>query len=153
VRSRAFIVAFHKEIGPETVAAGVNAHMPADYVEMAGTHEFFVVEDKGSRVGFFTFKRVDRTTAEISLVYVDLDHLGKGIGSRCIGYIEVWIGSTWPEVGTLFLDTIIPKYNGGFYEKMGFEPAGEAVCRFPGCQVRAVRFEKTLPRRDGTRQE
>lgn len=144
VRSRAYILEFYDELGPEAVAACVNAYMPADYVGMAQGQELFVVESDHVPVGFFTIARHDRISAEIPLIFVELELLGRGIGSWCMRYIEEWVRENWAEVTRLFLDTIIPKYNGGFYRKMGFEQIGESVCRFPGIRIPAVRFAKQV---------
>jgi GNAT superfamily N-acetyltransferase len=144
VRSRAFIIEFYDELGPSAVAAGVNAYMPSDYVQMSEEQEFFVAEFDHSPVAFFTLRREDLSSAEIPLIYLDLDYLGKGIGSWCIQYLEDWVKQNWIEVTTLFLDTVIPKYNGGFYRKMGFESTRECYCEFSGYRVPAIRFEKRL---------
>jgi GNAT superfamily N-acetyltransferase len=143
-RARAFIVEFYSEVGPVAVAAGVNAHMPGDYVRMAESSEFFIVEDEGSPVGFFMLKRVDRTTAELALIYLSTHARGKGVGRWCMQHIEQRTQSTWPEVTTLWLDTIVPGYNGGFYSRVGFRPTGESACRYPDLDVPAVRYEKRL---------
>jgi len=111
---------------------------------MSDEGEVFVVEEGEDRVGFFTLKRTSRTRAELPLIYLDLDHVGKGIGTRCIEYIEEWIRAHWGEVSALFVDTIIPNYNGGFYRKVGFRQVGETACDFPDASVPAIRFEKQL---------
>ncbi len=144
VRARAFILAFRDELGPEAVAAAVNAYMPSDYVRMAESHTFFVVEEAGNRIGFFTLRRLDQRTAEIPLIYVELDQIGRGIGTWCMQSIEAWIASHWPDVSALVVDTVIPRYNGGFYHKMGFRPVGETKCHFPDGDVKAIRFDKSL---------
>lgn len=144
IRSAAFIQKFHRELGARATADGVNAYMPADYVRMAQTMPFFVAEDNGGVIGFFTIKRKDTRVAEIPLIYIDLDQIGKKIGQTLIGYIEQWVIANWPEVTTLVVDTVIPEYNGGFYKKAGFVPAGDAVCTFATIQVRALRLEKKL---------
>lgn len=144
VRNSAYIVEFYQELGPHAVAAGVNAYTPADYARMSDEGEVFIVEVGEHPVGFFTLKRASRTRAELPLIYLDLGHMNKGIGRQCIRYIEDWIRSNWSEVSTLFVDTIIPNYNGEFYRKAGFRQVGETVCEFPEQSVPAIRFEKQL---------
>ena len=144
IRASAFIHEFYDEIGPEAVAAGVNAYMPGDYIRMAQRVAFFIIEEDNRRIGFFTVKRVNETTAELPLIYLDLNHLGKGIGSQCIRFMEEWILSHWTEVDTFFVDTVIPEYNGAFYQKMGFAPEGEVACHFPDLTVSALRLSKRL---------
>ena len=113
---------------------------------MAEGMPFFVVEDKGSAVGFFTIRRLDDTTAEIPLIYVDLRHLGKGIGMACIGFIEKWLATHWKKVERLIVDTVIPQYNSGFYQRAGFAPIGQTLCEFPDSKVPALRLCKGLKR-------
>jgi len=144
IRSAAFIQKFHQELGARATAAGVNTFMPDDYVRMAETAPFFVAEDSGRVIGFCTIERKDTRVAEIPLIYIELNQLGKQIGQILIEYIEQWVTANWPEVTTLMVDTVIPKYNGGFYKKVGFIPAGDAICTFAELQVRALRFEKKL---------
>jgi GNAT superfamily N-acetyltransferase len=144
VRNRAYRVEFRHELSPQEIAAATNAYLPADYVRMSRDGKVFVVEEGQEPVGFFTLKRTGPTRAELPLIYLDSEHMGKGIGRRCIAYLEDWIRSNWSEVSTLFVDTIIPDYNGGFYRKAGFTQVGETVCPFPEGGVPAIRFEKQL---------
>ncbi len=88
--------------------------------------------------------RIDDKTVEIPLIYFDLKYIGKGYGSETMRFVEEWIRENWPAVKKIFLDTIIPKYNGGFYNKIGYKELGESKCIFPGKEVSATRFEKKL---------
>ena len=144
IRSEAFIRRFYNELGARTTSAGVNAFMPNDYVRMAQTTPFFVVEDSRSVIGFFTIKRKDALTAKIPLIYIDLNQLGKKIGRTLIEYIEHWVTANWPEVTALIIDTVIPEYNSGFYRKVGFTPVGNSNCDFPDMKVPALRLEKKI---------
>ena len=144
MRSNAFIQKFYGELKPEDVAAAVNAFMPNDYIRMAAEMPFFIAEQDGTPVGFFALKRRDPSTAELPLIYIDLENLGQGIGSDCIDYIERWLSSSWREVNTLIVDTVIPKYNGGFYKKVGFVPSEDTFCEFGGRKVKALRLVKKI---------
>ena len=144
LRSNAFIQKFHHELSPQDIAFAVNAYMPNDYIRMAEGMPFFVVEESDNVIGFFNLKREGSRTAELPLIYIDLDNLGKGIGSACIEYIERWLSSNWKEVTTLIVDTVIPKYNRKFYEKVGFEPLGDTYCEFLGYRIKALRLAKKL---------
>jgi GNAT superfamily N-acetyltransferase len=143
-RSAAFIEKFYDEIGPQIVSLCVNAYMPDDYIEFARNMKIFILEDSGEQLGFVTVKRIEKEVAEIPLIYLSLDSLGKGYGRRSIEYIEEWVKNNWQDVNKLFVDTIVPNYNGGFYQKMNFIEAGESVCVFSGKKVRAKRFEKLI---------
>ncbi|MCP4694777.1 MAG: GNAT family N-acetyltransferase [Desulfobacterales bacterium] len=144
-RSRAFIEKFYGELSPRAVSAGVHAYMPEDYIRMAAETPFFVVEENSRKAGFFTIQRKDESTSEIPLIYIDDQHLGKGLGKACIRFIEKWLASNWPEVERLIVDTVIPRYNGAFYQKAGFTPCEQVVCNFPGHAVKALRLRKKIP--------
>jgi GNAT superfamily N-acetyltransferase len=146
LRSNAFIQKFNGELSPRDIAAAVNTYMPKDYIRMAKKMPFFVIEERehGHIIGFFNLKRKDLKTAELPLIYIDLDHLGKGIGAACIEYIERWIVTNWKEVVSLMVDTVIPKYNSKFYVKVGFSPIGGAYCEFMGRRIKALRLVKKL---------
>lgn len=144
LRSDAFIQKFNDELSLQDIASAVNAYMPGHYIRMAQEMPFFIVEGDGRIYGFFNLKREDLNTAELPLIYVGLDALGKGIGSACIDYIEEWLSSNWKEVTNLIVDTVIPKYNRKFYEKMGFKPIGDAYCEFLGHKIKALRLAKKL---------
>ncbi len=143
-RSAAFIEKFYSELGPKVVSLCVNAYMPQDYINLSKNMKIFIVEDAGEKVGFFTIKRIDTETAEIPLIYFKLNKLGKRYGKRSIEFIEEWVKAYWKEVKKIFLDTIIPIYNGNFYRKMNYTEADKTICTFSGQRVKAVRFEKCL---------
>ena len=144
LRSNAFIQKFYDELRPEEVAAAVNAYMPDDYIQMADKMPFFVVEQNSRIIGFFNLKRLDSNTAEIPFIYLDLNSLGKGIGSACIDYIEKWLASNWKEVTTLIVKTLAPKYNSGFYKKVGFALSENTFSEFQGLKIKVLQLSKKL---------
>ena len=144
LRSNAFIQKFYNELSLQEIASAVNAYMPDDYTRMAVEMPFFTVEESGKIIGFFNLNRKDEKTAELPLIYIDLDTLGKGIGSACIDYIEQWLSSNWKSVTKLIVDTVIPKYNSRFYENMGFKPIGDTYCEFMGRKIKALRLAKKI---------
>ena len=143
-RANPFIQKFNGELSPEAVSAGVNAYMPEDYIQMSKEMEFFIAEENQEPVAFFTIKRLSQTAAEIPLIYVDMNHLGKGLGSICIRYIVSWIRSNWKEIRELVVETVIPDYNSDFYQRMGFIPSGETTCEFPDMSLKAQRLIKAI---------
>ena len=104
----------------------------------------FIVEDEDVSLGFFAVKRVDNLTAELLLIYIDLNYLGRGIGKSCIQFIEKWLLTNWPEIRSLIVDTVIPEYNREFYQSLGFSPDGETFCDFAGEKVKALRLRKKI---------
>jgi hypothetical protein len=82
VRKKAFTKKFDNELSSKEIAACIKAYNSDEYILMAERNEFFIVEEKDYPVGFFTLKRIDLTTAEIPLIYIDLNHVGMGIGKE-----------------------------------------------------------------------
>jgi len=144
IRERAFVTIFCNELSPEQVPAGVTAYLPGDYQRLAGELQIFVVADTVDVVAFFALQRHDLETAELVYIYIDPKNHHHGIGSYLMRYAEEWVRANWPEVRQYFLDTIIPRYNGGFYRKMGFSEAGPSQCIYPDLAVPARRFSKVL---------
>lgn len=144
LRSNAFIQKFYGELTGAEVAAAVNSYMPDDYIRMARECPIFIVEKQDTPVAFFNLKRKDRSTAELPLIYVELDCLGAGIGTACVDYMVQWLQENWPEVDTLVVDTVIPKYNSEFYKKAGFVPAESTDCEFLGRNLKALRLTKSI---------
>jgi hypothetical protein len=86
LRAEAFIKIFYDEIGPEAVAAGVNAYMPADFVRMAKTMPWFVAQDRFEPIGFCTIRMLDTQTSELLFLYVKLSRIGQGVGSYLLRF-------------------------------------------------------------------
>lgn len=144
MRSNAFIQKFYGELTPVEVTAGVNSFMPDDYIRMSKEMPFFIVEDDETRRGFFAIRQIDKKTAELSLIYLDLPYSGKGIGKSCVRFIEKWLASNWPVVEKLVVDTVIPEYNSAFYKRLGFIPLEKTFCVLSGLKVSALRLSKDL---------
>ena len=120
IRCAAFIQKFYNEIGPIAVSAGVNSYMPHDYIKISNQMKVFIVEDGDEKIGFISIKKKDDQTIEIPFLYLDLKFIDKGYGTGTMRYGEKWIRENWPGVNKIFLDTIVPKYNGGFYKNFGY---------------------------------
>ena len=142
-RSNAYVKLFYEELGAERVALCVNSILPNDFVKMSLSIKIFIVEDQNEKVGFFTFKKV-HNKVEIPLIYFNTSQTRKGYGSKSMKFIEEWVKANWKDTTHIYLDTIIPKYNGKFYEKMGYKNNGKSSCEFLGRKIEAVRFEKQL---------
>lgn len=147
-RTAAYRELFVDELGAATAAAAAEAYQPDDYIRMARDHECFIIEQGDIPVGFFTIKQHDPATAEIPLIYLDLNHLNKGLGSAALRFAENWLHTHWPAVRELFVDTMIPGYNADFYRKLGFREKEPVSCSFPGVTVPALRLSKQLPPSD-----
>ena len=146
LRSSIFIKMFYDYLGKDIICAVVNSYMPEDYITKAQSEfeKVFIVEIDNKRAGFFTIKKIDNNLAEIPQIYFSLEYHGKGLGKKCMQYIEDWIKHNWNSVKTIFLDTIIPDYNCEFYKKQGYKDAGEVIIYFSNLPVKAKRFEKNI---------
>ena len=144
IRTEAFVREFYPHQDPAVIAAGINAYMPSDYVRMGETMIAYVAADEGNIIGFFVVKLLDAATAELMLLYVKGGYKGEGIGSLLLNYMENLLRDRYPEIHRVELDTIVPGYNGKFYEKMGFFQAGESELQYPDRIVKAVRMAKNL---------
>ena len=142
LRSAAFHRIFSLELDQDAVEAGAGAYSPEDFGKLIGALDSFVAEAGSDPVGFCTIRYPDERTAEILYVYVDLTHLGEGIGSSLVAHAERWVRERHPEVISIVLDTAVPDYNQKFYERLGYSVLGPAVCRYPAGEVRAVRLVK-----------
>ncbi|CAJ36251.1 GNAT family N-acetyltransferase [Methanocella arvoryzae] len=129
---------------PVVIAAGINAYMPSDYVHMGETMIAFVATSGGEVVGFYFVKQLDPSTAELMLLYVKGGYKGKGIGTVLLDHMESLLRTRYPGTRRVELDTIVPGYNGKFYEKKGFCRTGESELRYPDRIVKAVRMAKEL---------
>jgi ribosomal protein S18 acetylase RimI-like enzyme len=147
LRTDAFKGLFVKEIGENAAQAGIEAYSPQDIIFLAENNPFFVAETYNAVVGFIGSKIHDKRTIEILYLYVDLNFLNRGVGSKLLLHFEDYVKNYLPDIDTIILDTIIPKYNQKFYEKIGYEKIGESFCDYPSAKIRAVRLEKKLSRK------
>jgi len=143
-RREAYLALFYDELGAEAAAAAIDAIGPGDYIAMAGESMFFVAVEEGEPVGFCVYRRLDDRTAELFLIYVQIDRLIRGIGSALMSHGESWLHEYRPEFTELVVDTVIPRYNQAFYEKHGFTKEGERAHEFTGRTVDAVHLRKKL---------
>lgn len=144
IRAEAFIKLFYDEIGPDGVAAGINAYLPGKYIQMAKTMPIFMAIDGATQIGFITASFIEPVTIEILFLYIRLDYLRKGIGSQLIRYLENWVRKHHPQIERIIVDTAVPKYNQMFYEKCGYSKIGESQCQYPEGSVKAIRLMKKL---------
>lgn len=144
LRAEAFIQIFHAEIGLQAVAAGVTAYPPGRMSALMEEMPCPVATLEERVIGFLLPRRLDATTVEIAMLYVDLDHVRRGIGTRLLHHLEIWLREHEPTVTRLVLDTVIPRYNQAFYERLGFAATGRSCCAYHCLRVPAIRLEKPL---------
>jgi ribosomal protein S18 acetylase RimI-like enzyme len=144
MRGEAFTRVFSEGLKPEMVSAGANAYDDSDFTRMAETMPSFVAWKGNYPVGFYTVRLLDRSTAEILFLYVNLDHFKQGIGCHLLQHMEKWLAERYPEVSNIVLNTAIPLYNQKFYEKFGYSVIGRSVCTYHYAEIPAVRLAKKL---------
>lgn len=144
LRKDAFLKIFITEIGEEAAQAGANAYQPADFILITQKKHCFILEKKSEKLGFFIISFVDTETAELFLIYLEDDQRGQGLGKLCMDFIDDWVISQCPTIRTIFVDTVIPEYNGGFYQRMGYQKLTKTECRFPNRNIPAIRYQKNL---------
>jgi len=144
-RRRAFDELFHRELPSEICRIGRDALLPGDYSALARSGAVFIAESGRDRRGFFVLTRPAPPQVELYLIYLVPEQSGRGIGRACLAFMEEWIRRHWPEAETLFLYTIVPGVNGGFYQRLGFA-AEDIIMDYHGQEVPAVRFSKSLRR-------
>ena len=145
IRVEAFVKLFYDEIGPDGVVKGINAYLPIKYIQMDETIPIFVAVDSKAQIGFIASRFIDRTTIEILFLYIRLDYLRKGIGTKLVRYLEDWIRKQHPEINRIIVDTAVPKYNQKFYKQIGYSIVGESECQYPDGSLKAIRLTKELP--------
>jgi ribosomal protein S18 acetylase RimI-like enzyme len=144
LRTDAFKELFVKEIGDNATRVGIEAYSPENLILLAENNPFFVAKTYNALVGFIGSKIHDKRTIEILFLYVDLNFLKRRIGSELLLHFEEHVRNNLTDIDTIIVDTIIPKYNQKFYEKMGYDKVGESFCDYRSAKIRAVRMEKHL---------
>lgn len=144
MRAEAFRRLFFQHIAPELINTAINAYKPDKFIETAAHNPFFVATRNQEPVGFIGSQFLGKNTIEILFLYVKLDHLKKGIGSKLIRFWEDWLQKNNPEIDRIIVKTIIPDYNQRFYEKHGFKKSGTSFCRYQAGQIEALCLMKKL---------
>jgi ribosomal protein S18 acetylase RimI-like enzyme len=92
-------------------------------------------------------------TAFIGLLEVHAKHQGLGYGKTTYNLVERYVGTTWPEIGTLRLAVVDTNAQvaTGFWQRLGFEPTGEVrPYRYDKLESTARLYEKPLPEQRGS---
>lgn len=144
MREEAFRTIFASDIGPAATAAGISAYSPEKFAQMLAAMHCFIVERQGEMIGFSALKIIDPATAELFYLYVRQGLERRGIGARLLVFTETWLRRQYPAIRSLVLDTIVPAYNGPFYQKMGFQYDGARVLPYPDLPVKTVLMRKKI---------
>lgn len=144
IRTEAFVRDFYPHQDPQVIAEGINAYLPSDYVRLGETARVRVATDVDQVVGFYVVRFPEPGVAELMLLYVKAGYKGQGLGTLLLRHLESWLAESHPEVRRVVLDTIVPGFNGQFYEKQGYAADGVSELRYPGLTVKAVRMAKKL---------
>jgi ribosomal protein S18 acetylase RimI-like enzyme len=143
IRAEAFSHAFTDELDKDGIAAGLRAYEPADLIRISEQGKSFVADDDGP-AGFCTIRKKDAKTAELLFVYVKFDRLKQGLGAALVNHGEKWILANWPDIAWFDVETVVPRYNRGFYERLGFVQQENTQVSFPGKIVDALNLRKQI---------
>jgi GNAT superfamily N-acetyltransferase len=144
MRCDAFRKVFRDVLPADAVERGAGAYDAVEFGARIGAMDTFVAEMDGAPAGFCTVRLLDEATAEILYLYLDLEHLGIGLGSKLARHAETAVLDKHPALSRFVLDTAVPSYNRAFWEKQGYGKLEDSVCSYPGGEVPAIRMGKTV---------
>lgn len=144
LRRDAFLEVFSEILPDKDVRAGADSYDVSEFADRIGTMETIVATMEGNIVGFCTIRIDSPECAEVLYLYIDPQHRGAGIGSSLIHHAEKRVSDSYPGLASLYLDTVVPEYNRGFWEAMGYRYIGPSTCDYPNAKIPADRLEKKI---------
>ncbi|MFN2227050.1 MAG: GNAT family N-acetyltransferase [Anaerolineae bacterium] len=144
LRREAFLNVFAGFLPGHIVQAGADSYGQLEFAERIAAMDTFVAWVGGEFAGFCTVRLLSPERAELLYLYVVDQQQGRGVGARLVRHAEQRVRSAHPALETLFLDTAVPDYNQGFWEHVGYQPAGQSFCDYPTGKIPALRLEKQL---------
>lgn len=144
LRRSAFLNVFSKNLSPTEIRAGADAYRANEFADRIGGMETYVATIGGDVAGFCTIRVDTSIRAEILYLYINSGLRGIGVGSQLLQKAERRVLESHPKLTTLYLDTVVPGYNQGFWERMGYRYTGPSTCNYPGGTIPATRLEKIL---------
>ena len=144
LRRAAFQGDFSGYLTKDQVDAGAGSYSARDFSERIAGMETFVAAVDRAVIGFCTIRVIKAARAEILYLYIGSGHRGDGLGSRLVRHAEQQVLEAHPRLETLYLDTAVPEYNRGFWERLGYRSAGTSLCEYPGGTIPALRLEKQV---------
>ena len=144
MRRRAFLEVNSRYMDGVLTDAGANAYTAAEFAQHLANMPTSVAQVGGKLVGFCTVRRRDDEEAELLWLYVSLDSLRMGIGSRLAQHAEELVLSHFPDVSRIVLVTGVPDYNQAFYERLGYRKLGTEEVAYPRASAVMVKLGKDL---------
>ena len=145
LRRRAFLEVFSQFMDETLTAAGAEAYSASEFSQHLTDMPTAVAVAGGEIVGFCTVRRRDEREAELLWLYVRLEHLRHGIGSRLARHAEELVQMRFPDVSRIVLVTGVPEYNQAFYEHLGYAPLGTEEVAYPAASAIMVKMGKDIP--------
>ena len=145
MRRRAFLDVFSQHMDEELTAAGAGAYTQEEFAKHLADMPTSVALIDDEIVGFCTVRRCDDEEAELLWLYVRLDRLKQGIGSRLARRAEELARSCFPGISRIVLVTGVPDYNQAFYERLGYRRVGLEEIHYPKASAFMVKLGKELP--------
>ena len=145
MRRNAFLEVFSRYMGETLTAAGAEAYTTEEFAEHLADMPTSVAVIGGEPVGFCTVRRRDDREAELLWLYVRLDHLRRGIGSKLARHAEELALSSFPGISRMVLVTGVTDYNQAFYERLGYREVGREEIQYPTASAFLVKLGKRFP--------
>jgi ribosomal protein S18 acetylase RimI-like enzyme len=143
LRRAAFLGAFGEFLSPEEAQAGADSYDAAEYAARIGGMTTWVAVRDRAIVGFCAVRVHPQARAEVAYLYVGEEHRGAGLGSRLLRHAEKYISEAHPDLAAFFMDTVVPKYNQGFWERMGYRVVGKSGCEYLEIKARGAEARET----------
>jgi len=144
LRRRAFLEVFSRFMDETLTSAGAEAYSVSEFSQHLADMPTAVAVAGGEIVGFCTVRRRDEREAELLWLYVRLEHVRRGIGSRLARHAESLVRTRFPDVSRIVLVTGVPAYNQAFYERLGYAKLGTEVVAYPTASATMVKMGKDL---------
>jgi ribosomal protein S18 acetylase RimI-like enzyme len=144
LRRSAFLGVFSQWLSAQSARIGAESLDVGDFERQLSTLQTSVATIGGRVVGFCTTRMSSPTRAEILYLYIDSRYHGMGIGAQLVRRAEQRLIGSHRELTSFYMDTAVPDYNRGFWERMGYRYVGPSTCRYPNGEISAVRLEKPV---------
>jgi len=130
-------------LSAEAAQIAADSYSADDFASRVSGMETFVLDSSGTVAGFSSFCIETTSLAELAYLYINAGFRGIGAGSFLARSSLERVLSSHPSLSVIYLRTVVPEYNRRFWEKMGYEFTGPAVCSYAVGSLPAVRLEKT----------
>jgi ribosomal protein S18 acetylase RimI-like enzyme len=144
LRQKAFLTTFSEILSRDAVRIGADSYTALQFADRIAAMETCVATIAKKVVGFCAIQLVSQERAELLYLFVDHQYRRGGIGSGLVREVECRVLNAHPDVVLFHLDTVVPQYNQGFWERMGYQSVGPSICNYPNGGIAALRLRKII---------